>query len=258
MGVRRAPLLLATALLAASAAGPAAADLQSPASGTVRVRPSQLPSPGITIHGGRGRDGRTGPVVSVPGAQIWDGPGPVASVPGAQIWDDPEPRVSVPGAQIWDDPEPRVSVSTRPGGRAPRTGAPVPRVSIGPGSVCVYGPSGSVEVGDCHVRPSPPPSPPPRSSPRPTPRPTPPSTPPHTPRPVHHPKPRPVRVAPPVRVPVQEVTPTPKPTPTVAMHKRVKQFQAPPRRKNPLGTVLVMVVLVTAIASTTAVAFRAR
>ncbi|MGW2222820.1 hypothetical protein ACWCSD_48170 [Nonomuraea sp. NPDC001684] len=240
MGVRRAPLLLAAALLAASAAGPAAADLQSPAPGAVRVRPSQLPSPGITIHGGRGRDGRTGPVVSVPGAQIWDGPGPV---------------VSVPGAQIRDDPEPRASVSTRPGGRAPRTGAPVPRVSIGPGSVCVYGPSGSVEVGDCHVRPSPPP---PRSSPRPTPRPTPPSTPPHTPRPVHHPAPRPVRVAPPVRVPVQEVAPTSKPTPAVAMHKRVKQFQAPPRRKNPLGTVLVMVVLVTAIASTTAVAFRAR
>ncbi|MEU8319056.1 hypothetical protein AB0C33_11855 [Nonomuraea sp. NPDC048881] len=243
MGVRRAPLLLAAALLAASAAGPAAADLQSPVPGTVRVRPSQLPSPGITIHGGRGRDGRTGPVVSVPGAQIWD---------------DPEPVVSVPGAQIWDAPEPHASVSTRPGGRAPRTGAPVPRVSIGPGSVCVYGPSGSVEVGDCHVRPSPPPPPPPRSSPRPTPRPTPPSTPPHTPRPVHHPTPRPVRVAPPVRVPVQEVTPTPKPTPTVAMHKRVKQLQAPPRRKNPLGTVLVMVVLVTAIASTTAVAFRAR
>ncbi|MFI7419927.1 hypothetical protein [Nonomuraea sp. NPDC049684] len=246
MGVRRAPLLLAAALLAASAAGPAAADLQPPAPGTVRVRPTQLPSPGITIHGGRGRDGRTGPVVSVPGAQIWDDPGPV---------------VSVPGAQIRDAQEPRGSVSERPGGRVPRTGAPVPRVSIGPGSVCVYGPSGSVEVGDCHVRPSPPPPPPPpppRSSPRPTPRPTPPSTPPRTPRPVHHPTPRPVHVAPPVRVPVQEVTPTPKPTPKVAVHRRVRQVQASPRRKNPLGTVLVMVVLVTAIASTTAVAFRAR
>ncbi|YCK38836.1 hypothetical protein ACNF49_33770 [Actinomadura sp. ATCC 39365] len=243
MGARRAPLLLAAALLAASAAGPAAADLQSPASG-MRARPSQLPSPGITIHGRPGSDGRGGPVVSVPGAQIWD---------------DPGPRVSVPGAQIWDDPEPRASVSMRPGGRAPRTGVPVPRVSIGPDSVCVYGPSGSVEVGDCHVRPSPPPPPPPpRSSPRPTPRPTLTPAPPHTRRPVHRPTPRPVRVAPPVRVPVQEVRPTLKPTPTVAVRKRVKQVQAPPRRKNPLGTVLVMVVLVTAIASTTAVAFRVR
>ncbi|MEU1393767.1 MULTISPECIES: hypothetical protein [unclassified Nonomuraea] len=233
MGVRRAPLLLAAALLAASAAGPAAADLQSPVSG-MRVRPAQVPSPGITIHGRPVSDGRSGPVV----------------------W--------VPGAQIWDAPEPQASVSTRPGGRAPRTGVPAPRVSIGPDSVCVYGPSGSVEVGDCHVRPSPPPSPPPppppppRSSPRPTPRPTPPPPPPHTPRPVHHPTPRPVRVAPPVRVPVQEVRPTPKPTPAVMVRKRIKQVQAPPRRKNPLGTVLVMVVLVTAIASTTAVAFRVR
>ncbi|MFI9591598.1 hypothetical protein [Nonomuraea sp. NPDC052265] len=238
MGVRRAPLLLAAALLAASAVGPAAADLQPPAPGTGHARPPHVPEPGITIHGEPVSDGRSGPVVSVPGVAIWD---------------DPRPVVSVPGARIWDGPRPRASMPTRPGGRSPRTGAPVPHVSIGPDSVCVYGPGGGVEVGDCHVRPSPPPPPPPPPPPRSSPRPVPPPT----PRPVPRHTPRPVRAAP-VPVPVPEVTPTPTPTPTVAARRRIKQIQALPRRKNPLGTVLIMVVLVTAIASTTAVAFRAR
>ncbi|MFI6179536.1 hypothetical protein ACIA8R_28625 [Nonomuraea sp. NPDC051191] len=243
MGARRAPLLLAAALLAAGAAGPAAADLQPPAPGTVHARPPHVPEPGITIHGSPVSDER---------------PEPVVSVPGVAIWDDPQPVVSVPGVRIGDGPRPRGAASTRSGGPAPTTGVSVPHVSIGPDSVCVYGPGGGVEVGDCHVRPSPPPPPSPKPPPPPSPSPPPRSSrpvPPSTPRPVPRHTPRPVRMVP---VPSPKVTPTPTPTPRVAARRRIAQIRAVPRRKNPLGTVLIMVVLVTAIASTTAVAFRVR
>lgn len=84
--------------------------------------------------------------------------------------------------------------------------------------------------------------------------------------PAHQPIRNPVRVphVAPQPVRVKPAKPTPKPTPTIKPTPKppvayVRAYRAPPPRprKNPLGTVLLMVVLTTAIASTTAVAFAA-
>ncbi|MFC5829842.1 hypothetical protein [Nonomuraea insulae] len=63
-------------------------------------------------------------------------------------------------------------------------------------------------------------------------------------------------VSPPPPSPTPAPTPTPSRTPSARAH--VERAEPPQRRRNPMNTVLVSVVLVTAITSTTAVAFRSR
>jgi hypothetical protein len=130
---------------------------------------------------------------------------------------------SVPGVSVWRSPVPGVSIAGRPGKRRPVPKVTVPGMTIFPGSVC----GERVQVGEC----------PPRDKALSVPRPVP-------------------QRATPVRVP--SPFPTPTPTPEVTPPVQAKQVAPPSRRKSPLGTVLVMVVLVTTIASTTTVAFRAR
>ncbi|MFG1705723.1 hypothetical protein ACFLIM_21250 [Nonomuraea sp. M3C6] len=175
MAVRRAPLLLAAALLAAGAAGPAAADREPRPVPQVSVRPPAPPK-GVTVG----------------------------------------PRVSVPRVKTWRKPVPGVSISVPPAKRRAAPEVTLPQVTVYRDAVC----TGRVVVGEC-----------PRRRP-------------HT--------------AP--RLPAPRATPfrTPTPTPTVTPRSHVKRLAAPPRRKNPMTTVLLTVVLVTAIASTTAVAFGSR
>lgn len=139
-------------------------------------------------------------------------------------------------------------------------------VRVGDDSVCVDVPTVSVRIGQCGK---------PAAKPRPTPTERvrvvigtpprkPPRKPPHRPaRPARHRVVHPVRARPivpqPVRAtpkPVEKPAPTPTPTPSAA-RPRVKHAAQPVHRKNPLGTVLLMVVLTTVIASTAAVAFGA-
>ncbi|WP_220448298.1 hypothetical protein, partial [Nonomuraea diastatica] len=71
--------------------------------------------------------------------------------------------------------------------------------------------------------------------------------------------PRPVPRARPVRVPSLTPAPSPSPTRSASGWAGARRPLPPPgRRDNPLGGVLLTVVLVTAITSTTAVAFRSR
>ncbi|WP_433508977.1 hypothetical protein ACQP2T_34010 [Nonomuraea sp. CA-143628] len=149
-------------------------------------------------------------------------------------------------------------------------------------TVCVDVPLVSVHIGKCAapaaqpptvvkppsvviVKPRPVVTPQPVATPKVTPRVRVVITPrPAKPKPTQRPTPKRVRVphiAPqPVRI--KPAKPTPKPTPTLKPTPKppvayVRAHRAPPPRprKNPLGTVLLMVVLTTAIASTTAVAF---
>ncbi|MGP3959704.1 hypothetical protein ACTWPT_27205 [Nonomuraea sp. 3N208] len=133
---------------------------------------------------------------------------------------------SVPGVKVWRSPVPGVSIAgRRPGKRRPVPKVAVPGMTIYQDAVC----GKRVQVGEC-------PWDRPRATPRPAPR----------------------RVTS-MRAPSPSPTPTPTPTPTTATSRaRIKQVVLPPRRTDPLGTVLVMVVLVSVIASTTAVAFGTR
>ncbi|WP_188193354.1 hypothetical protein [Nonomuraea sp. SYSU D8015] len=132
------------------------------------------------------------------------------------------PDGSVPGVRVWRSPVPGVSIAGRPGKRRPVPKVTVPGMTIFRDAVCGI----RVQVGRC-----------PRGKAR------------LSPWPVS-----------PVRVPSPSPSPSPTPTPSPKATPRVhaKEVAPPPRRKNPLATVLVMVVLVTAIASTTAVAFGSR
>ncbi|WP_345571269.1 hypothetical protein [Nonomuraea rosea] len=136
------------------------------------------------------------------------------------------PRVSVPKVRTWRSPVPRVSISVPPARRRAKPKVTLPHVTVYQDAVC----TGRVVVGEC-----------PRKQPREAPRPAPRAT--------------PMRLQPaPAVVPVP--LPSPDPTPTARSH--VKRFASPGRRKNPMTSVLLTVVLVTAITSTTAVAFRSR
>ncbi|HUR08512.1 MAG TPA: hypothetical protein VM347_38650 [Nonomuraea sp.] len=166
---------------------------------------------------------------------------------------------------------------------APAAADPEPgdsTVSVGADvTVCVDVPLVSVRIGRCG---SPAANPPPQAIPNPQPRvtlnPQPVATPKATPRvrvvitprpakpkPTHRPTPNRVRMPSIVPPPVHaKPTPKPKPEPTIkptpkptVTYVRARRAEPPRPRKNPLGTVLLMVVLTTAIASTTAVAFAA-
>ncbi|MFC7108345.1 hypothetical protein ACFQQB_52805 [Nonomuraea rubra] len=122
-------------------------------------------------------------------------------------------------------PDPKVSISMPRGKRRAAPEVTVPQVTVFPDGVC----AGGVVLGEC-----------PRGRPQAAPR----------------------AVAPPV-VPVlvqppPSPTPIPTPTPTPSSRRHVRQAEPPERRRNPMNTVLLTVVLVTAITATTAVAFRAR
>ncbi len=136
----------------------------------------------------------------------------------------PRPRVSVPGVSV---------VAPRPRKIRPRPEVSMPGVRTYDDAVCVEGPSGGVLVGRCG----------PAAEPGRTRQAT------------------PTRIGTPIRMdapaPVRP-TPTPTPTPTVTEARAyAPQTVVPHRRPNPLATVLIMVVLTTVIASTTAVAFGA-
>ncbi|MEV4110209.1 hypothetical protein [Nonomuraea sp. NPDC049695] len=132
------------------------------------------------------------------------------------------PTVSVPRVRTWRKPVPGVSISMPPGRRAvPKV--TVPGVTIYLGGVC----TGRVQVGEC-----------PRK----------------VPHQVPHQVRRPVPWTTPVRAPTP--VPTPKVTPRAPLRRQVAA--SPSRRRSPISTVLVMTVLVSAITSTTAVAFRSR
>ncbi|WP_378788245.1 hypothetical protein ACFMQL_30605 [Nonomuraea fastidiosa] len=136
------------------------------------------------------------------------------------------PKVRVPRVWVQSSPRPRVSISMP---RAKRNAAPqvtVPQVTVYPDGLC----AGDVHLGEC-----------PRGRPGPVPRAVP-----APPAPVRVPAPAPTR------------TPTPTPSPTPSARSHALQIKPAERRPNPLGTVLLTVALVTAITSTTAVAFRAR
>ncbi|MFI7446307.1 hypothetical protein ACIBQX_02295 [Nonomuraea sp. NPDC049714] len=144
-------------------------------------------------------------------------------LPGVSIERKAEPRVSVPGVSILDDPRPR---RMRPKPEVSTRG-----IKVYDDAVCVDGPTGSVLVGRCG----------PMREPVKTPR-------------------APVPTRGPVLMVPDLVRPTPSPTPTPSV-KDVRAYAphpiAPLKRPNPLATVLIMVVLTTVIASTTAVAFGA-
>jgi hypothetical protein len=284
----RAPLLLAATLLAATAVGPAAI----PASAGGSPRSDRVPAPTTAVHPGQGSvaarvasagqgsvvgtvaagAGR-GLVVPVAGS----GPGPVTvagqgrgpmvvpvagggrgdsvgrDVGGGRVpvrgWGSgrvPSPRpvpkvsvrppappkgvtvgptVKVPRVSVRRAPRPKVSISIPNVNRRARPKITLPQVTIYPDGVC----SGAVAVGECPRRRS-------RAEARKVVPPAPPASP-----------VRPVRVSPP---------PDPTPTATPSTRSHVKRLEPPARRGNPLNTVLLTVVLVTAITSTTAVAFR--
>ncbi|UBU17608.1 hypothetical protein [Nonomuraea gerenzanensis] len=258
MGVRRAPLLLAvTLVLATAAAGPAAADPGLWPWGELVAAPRiALETDRATVGGpaegaprvamAAGRAGVAGRVpvsVRVPVSGRVPSPRPV---PGAGRVRPPRPvprvsvrrpappqrvtvgpTVKVPRVSTRRSPDPEVSISMP---RAKRRAAPevtVPQVTVFPDGVC----AGGVVLGDC-----------PRDRPRPVPR-------------VVAPPVVPVRVLP---SPSPSPSPTPVVTPTPSSRPRVQRAEPPGRRRNPLNSVMLTVVLVTAITSTTAVAFRAR
>jgi hypothetical protein len=104
----------------------------------------------------------------------------------------------------------------------------VPQVTVYPDGLC----AGDVQLGEC-----------PRGRPRQVQRGMPPLVPAEV-------------VLPPT--PTLTPTPTPTPSPTPSSRSHVIRAEPAERRRNPLSSVLLTVVLVTAITSTTAVAFRAR
>lgn len=236
VGVRRAPLLLAAALLAtAAAAGPA----------TAYGEPGRAPvaDPVSDPMADRVADPMAGPVAeSVADSVVVPMAGQVAvdhPVPGPRRVPKvtvrppapPEgvtvgPRVKVPRVMVQRSPRPRVSISMPPGKRRAAPEVTVPQVTVYPDGVCV----GGVRVGPC-----------PRRKAR-----------------LKRPEAPPVvpvtALVPPPPIPAP--TPTPSRTPSARAH--VERVEPPQRRRNPMNTVLLSVVLVTAITSTTAVAFRAR
>ncbi|MEV5890448.1 hypothetical protein [Nonomuraea fuscirosea] len=135
------------------------------------------------------------------------------------------PTVKVPRVSVRRAPRPEVSISIPNANRRARPKITLPQVTIYPDGVC----SGAVAVGECPRRRS-------RAEARKVVPPAPPASP-----------VRPVRVPPP---------PDATPTSTPSARSHVKRLEPPARRGNPLNTVLLTVVLVTAITSTTAVAFR--
>jgi hypothetical protein len=127
-------------------------------------------------------------------------------------------RRGVPGVSVRPAPRPRKA--------APRPAVSVPGVSVYDDAVCVDVPRSSVHVGRCRGSSGPPP--------------------PATRRPL-------------IAVPAPAARsrePTPTPSATVVRARAILPAGLPPR-ESPLGTVLLMVVLTTVIASTTAVAFGA-
>ncbi|GAA1693813.1 hypothetical protein GCM10009733_107040 [Nonomuraea maheshkhaliensis] len=131
------------------------------------------------------------------------------------------PTVKVPRVSVRRAPRPKVSISIPNVNRRAAPEITLPHVTIYPDGVC----SGAVEVGECPRRRS-------RAEAREVVPPAPPAS-----------------LVEPVRVP-------PPPTPTPSARSHVKRLEPPARRGNPLNTVLLTVALVTAISSTTAVAFR--
>ncbi|MEV0389264.1 hypothetical protein [Nonomuraea sp. NPDC050643] len=189
MGVRRAPLLLAAALLAAMAAGPAAAEPDPWPVPRISVRPPEPPK-GVTVG----------------------------------------PRVRVPRVSVQSSPVPRVSIAMPKRKRRATPKVTVPHVTVYPDGVC----TGEVQVGEC-----------PRRAPRTVHRAVPPAG--------------PVLVPAPAPAPAPSPEPTPEePTPKATVRGQAKRLEPRPRRRNPMTSVALTVVLVTAITSTTAVAFKAR
>ncbi|MFC4007231.1 hypothetical protein ACFOY2_08365 [Nonomuraea purpurea] len=134
-------------------------------------------------------------------------------------------KATVPRVVTERSPSPKVSISMPAARRPALPKVTLPHVTVYRDGLC----AGGVTVGEC-----------PRTRPR-----------------------APQRAQPaPVILPTPEVslspTPTPTPTLTPSIRSHVKRAMPPARRENPLGTLLVMVVVVTAIASTAAVAFGAR
>ncbi|WP_143021989.1 hypothetical protein [Nonomuraea maritima] len=130
------------------------------------------------------------------------------------------PTVKVPKVSVRRTPGPRVSIAVPGGNRRADPAVTVPHVTIYPGGVCAEKARSEVQIGEC-----------PRGR---------------------------RRVAVPLVGPVQPPTVTPTPKKTPVAHDRLVLPAQQKRRPNPLGTVLLTVVVVTAISSTTAVAFRAR
>ncbi|MEU6711983.1 hypothetical protein ABZ897_10960 [Nonomuraea sp. NPDC046802] len=134
-------------------------------------------------------------------------------------------KATVPRVVTERSPSPRVSISMPHARRPALPKVTLPHVTVYRDGLC----AGGVTVGEC-----------PRTRPR-------------TPQ---RAQPAPVILPTPALSP--SPTPTPTPTPTPSLRAHVKRAMPPARRENPLGTLLVMVVVVTAIASTAAVAFGAR
>ncbi|MFI7127165.1 hypothetical protein ACIBQ1_15825 [Nonomuraea sp. NPDC050153] len=135
------------------------------------------------------------------------------------------PTVSVPRVRTRRSPRPKVSISVPPRKGPGPPAIVLPHVTVYRDGVCMR----EVQVGQCPRR-------------------------------------RAGRVRPPapwtapVRVPAPKKTPKKKPEPkaTVPLTRYQRAEAGPARRKSPLNTVLVMTVVVSAITSTTAVAFRSR
>ncbi|GAA2274233.1 hypothetical protein GCM10010149_15620 [Nonomuraea roseoviolacea subsp. roseoviolacea] len=199
-----------------------------------------------------------------------------------------EPLLDIAGVRVGaapqDDDRDDRRGARRGGGLAVCADLPVALVHIGscgppPGPVCVdVPPVVSVEIGSCGrsraaAAPTVTPSPTATPSSTPTRAPTPRVTPTRRPTPTRSPAPVPSST--PVRTPARHTVraaapepsattspkaePTPEPTPArVAAHPPRKLAAPAHRRHSPLGSVLVMVVVTTLIASTTAVAFSTR
>ncbi|MET8866810.1 hypothetical protein ABZW11_28035 [Nonomuraea sp. NPDC004580] len=134
--------------------------------------------------------------------------------------------VRVPRVWVQSSPRPRVSIAMPDAKRHAAPKVTVPHVTVYPDGLC----AGDVQLGEC-----------PRGRPRQVQRGVPPLVPAEV-----------------VLPPTPTLTPTPTPSPTPSARSHVIRAEPAERRRNPLSTVLLTVVLVTAITSTTAVAFRAR
>ncbi|WP_206059346.1 hypothetical protein, partial [Nonomuraea zeae] len=138
------------------------------------------------------------------------------------------PRVSVPKVRTWRSPVPGVSISVPPARRRAAPKVALPHVTVYRDAVC----TSRVVVGDCSRKRS---------------------------REAHRLPSRSVPTAMPARPsPTPTVVRVPPPSQMPVARSRAQQIASPGRRKNPMTSVLVTVVIVTAITSTTAVAFRSR